>query len=62
MLDKLLYADDLVENAKPEAKLQGAEDRVSQAYDNFDLTISTKKTEVVHHPAPGMPYSDQPSL
>ena len=25
---------------------------------NFQLTISTKKTEVVHQPAPGKPYSE----
>ena len=33
-------------------------DRVSQACDNYDLTISTKKTEVVYQPAPGNPYSE----
>ena len=27
------------------------------ACDNFDLTISTKNTEVVTKPAPGKPYS-----
>ena len=26
--------------------------------DNYDLTISTKKTEVVHQPAPGKPYKE----
>ena len=30
---------------------------MSKACDNFQLTISTKKTEVVHQPAPGKPYS-----
>ena len=39
-------------------KLQGAVDRMSKACDNFQLTISTKKTEVVHQPAPGKPYSE----
>ena len=29
-----------------------------QACDDYDLTISTKKTEVVHQPAPGKPYSE----
>ena len=38
--------------------MQGAVDRMSKAYDNFQLTISTKKTEVVHQPAPGKPYSE----
>ena len=55
---KLLYADDLAENAKSEEKMQGAVDCMSKACDNFQLTISTKKTEVVHQPAPGKPYSE----
>ena len=58
VVDKLLYADDLAENTKSEEKMQGAVDRMSKACDNFQLTISTKKTEVVHHPAPGKPYSE----
>ena len=33
-------------------------DRVSQVCDNYDLTISTKKTEVVYQLAPGNPYSE----
>ena len=43
MLDKRFYADDLAENAKSEAKMQGAMDRMSKACDNFQLTISTKR-------------------
>ena len=43
---------------KSEEKMQGAVDRMSKACDNFQLTISTKKTEVVHQPAPGKPYSE----
>ena len=58
VVDKLLYADDRAENAKSEEKMQGAVDRMSKACDNFQLTISTKKTEVVHQPAPGKPYSE----
>ena len=38
--------------------MQGVVDRISEAWDNFQLTISTKKTEVVHQPAPGRPYSE----
>ena len=30
----------------------------SQSCDNFDLTISTKKTEAVQQPAPGKPYNE----
>ena len=58
MVYKLLYADDLAENAKSEEKMQGAVDRMSKACDNFQLTISTKKTEVVHQPAHGKPHSE----
>ena len=58
VIDKLFYADDLAENAKSEENTQGAVDRMSKACDNFHLTISTKKTEVVHQPAPGKPYSE----
>ena len=43
VVDKLLCADDLAENAKSEEKMQGAVDRMSKACDNFQLTISTKK-------------------
>ena len=38
--------------------MQGAVDRMSKACDNFQLTISKTKTEVVHQPAPGKPYSE----
>ena len=62
VVDKLLFADDLAENAKSKAKMQGAVDRMSKACDNFQLTISTKKTEVVHQPAPESRTANQPSL
>ena len=38
--------------------MQRVMDQVSQSCDNYDLTISTKKTEVVHQPAPGNPYNE----
>ena len=41
------------------SNIQRATDQVSQSCDNYDLTISTKKTEVVHQPAPGKPYNEQ---
>ena len=43
VVDKLLYADDLAENAKSEEKMQGAVDSMSKACDNFQLTISTER-------------------
>ena len=58
VLDELLYADDMDKNANTEAKMQRAMDQVSQSCDNYDLTISTKKTEVLHQPAPGKPYNE----
>ena len=60
MLDGFLYADDMDKNASLEAKCKSM-DQVSQSCDNYDLTISTKKTEVVHQPAPGKPY-DEPTF
>ena len=38
--------------------MQEAMDIVLQACGNYNLTISTKKTEVVYQPAPGKPYSE----
>ena len=56
--DKPINVYDLAENAKSEEKMQGAVDRMSEAFDNFQPTFSTKKTEVVHQPAPGKQYSE----
>ena len=33
-------------------------DQVSDSCDNFDLTISIRKTEVMYQPAPGKPYKE----
>ena len=44
VLDEFLYADDMDKNASSEAKMQRVMDQVSQSCDNYDLTISTKKT------------------
>ena len=53
VLDELLYADVMDKNASSEAKMQRSMDQVSQSCDDYDLTISSKKTEVEHQPAPG---------
>ena len=58
VLDELLYTGDMLKNASSEAKMQRAMYQVSQSCDNYDLTISTKKTEVVHQPAPRKPYNE----
>lgn len=55
-INDLLFADDSALNATSEANMQHSVDKFSDAYDNFGLNISTKKTEVMHQPAPGKPY------
>ena len=55
-INDLLFADDCALNAASEADMQHSVDKFSDACDNFGLTISTKKTEVMHQPAPGKPY------
>ena len=47
VLDELLYSDDMVKNANSEIKMQNGMDRMSQACDSYDLTISTKKRQPV---------------
>ena len=51
-----LFADDCALNASTEADIQKSVDKFSSTCTNFGLTISTKKTEVLHQPAPGNPY------
>ncbi|KAI8513702.1 hypothetical protein Bbelb_080260 [Branchiostoma belcheri] len=51
-----LFADDCALNAGSEPTMQCSVDKFSNGCDNFGLTISTKKTEVLHLPAPGKPY------
>ena len=54
----LLFADDCTLNAGDEQEMQQYMDKLSSACDNFNLTISTKKTEVMYQPAPGNQYLD----
>ena len=58
MLDEFLFADDIAKGAPTEEKMQKGVDQVSDSCDNYDLTISIKKTEVVYQPAPGKPYKE----
>ena len=58
VLYELLYADDMDKNVSSETKMQRAMNQVSQSCDNYDLTISTKKTEVVHQQTPGKSYNE----
>ena len=50
-----LFADDCALNASTEQMMQHEIDCFSKAWDNFSLTIRTKKTEVMCQPAPGKP-------
>ena len=50
------FANDCALNATSKHDMQDSMDRFSTACDNFSLTISTKKTEVMFQPAPGKPY------
>ncbi|XP_019645840.1 PREDICTED: protocadherin Fat 4-like [Branchiostoma belcheri] len=54
----LVSKDDSALNAASEDLMQQSMDRFSSAADNFGLTISTKKTEVLYQPAPHKPYVD----
>ena len=54
----LLFADDCVLNTNTEESMQQTMDEFSTLCDNFGLTISTKKTEVMYQPAPGKPYTE----
>ena len=56
-----LFADDCALNALTEEDMQATMDKFSNACDNFGLTISITKTEVMHQPAPGLPYIE-PSI
>ena len=58
---ELLFADDCALCASSEDGLQRSMDRFSAACINFGLTISTKKTEVLHQPSPQAVYI-QPSI
>ena len=47
-----LFADDCALNAESKDAMQRSMDKLSEACDAFGLTISIKKTEVLHQPAP----------
>ncbi|PFX27511.1 Craniofacial development protein 2 [Stylophora pistillata] len=53
-----LFADECALNASTESDMQESMDLFAQACDDFRLTISTKKTEVMHQPAPATAYTE----
>ena len=58
VLRDFLFADDCALNASDEQEMQAKMDSFSAACNNFGLTISTKKTEVMFQPAPGNQYHE----
>ena len=58
VLDEFLFADSMAKVAPTEEKMQKGVDQVSDSCDSYDLTISIKKAEVIHQPAPGKPYNE----
>ena len=61
VLRDLLLADDCALNADSQPEMQLSMDTLCSACDNFGLTISTKKTNCMHQPAPNRPYLE-PSM
>ena len=58
VLDEFPFADDMAKGAPTEEKMQKRVDQVSDSCDNYGLTTSIKKTEVVYQPAPGKPFKE----
>ena len=56
-----LFADDCALNSISIDDIQQNVDKFAEACTNFGLTISIKKTEVMHQPAPGKTYIE-PSI
>ena len=58
MIRDFLFADDCALNAGTEQDMQDSMNKFSTACDNFGLTISMKKTEVMmYQPAPDQIYT-----
>ena len=55
IIQNFLYVDDCDLNAGSEGDMQRSVDKLSDACNDCGLTINTKKTEVMHQPAPGKP-------
>ena len=56
-----LFADDCALNARTQSDMQRSMNSFAKACDDFGLSISTKKTEVMYQPAPATPYTE-PSI
>ena len=60
-INDFLFADDCALNSISVDDMQQNVDKFAEACTNFGLTISIKKTEVMHQPAPGKTYIE-PSI
>ena len=60
-INDFLFTDDCALNSISEDDMQQNVDKFAKACTNFGLTISIKKTEVMHQPAPGKTYIE-PSI
>ena len=60
-INDFLFADDCALNSISADDMQQNVDKFAEACTNFGLTISIKKTEVMHQPAPGKTYTE-PSI
>ena len=60
-INDFLFADDCALNSISADDMQQNVDKFAEACTNFGLTISIKKTEVMHQPAPGKTYIE-PSI
>ena len=58
VLRDFLFANDCAVNFSHEQEMREGIDSFSSACNNFGLTISTKKTEVMFQPAPGNQYHE----
>jgi len=58
ILRDFVFADDCALNASNEQEMQAEMDSFSTACNNFGLTISTKKTQVMYQPAPNKQYHE----
>eukprot|EP00914_Ancora_sagittata_P004991 GHVO01010385.1.p1 GENE.GHVO01010385.1~~GHVO01010385.1.p1 ORF type:complete len:119 (+),score=15.93 GHVO01010385.1:109-465(+) len=54
----MLFADDCALCAGTQVEMQESTDLFATACNNFGLTISVKKTEVMFQPAPGGEYTE----
>ena len=48
IVNEVLFTDDCALNATTKANMQNSVDKLSMACDNFGLSISSEKTEVMH--------------